>query len=243
MRPDISLQCVVFNSSHSQTHATASLLPPQTVVGQKTVSGIGNLVRLDDNLVWVLKWCLGPHADSPSGSGGFNDGVVWLSGSLAVKVVDLSDRVGSLQDFYLGLGGSLTSVLGPPHDLDGFDIVWDGKGLDGTEAAFGDGSLHGVLGVGVPDVLLKGGEFLGALERWDFGTENGREFVGSSGGNLECLLSLGEGKHGLEGSLVSVLKVDVHHVEETDRTFPAKSLKQTCVENKTVRQQKLDMHS
>jgi hypothetical protein len=138
-----------------------------------------------------------------------------------VQIVDLSDGVWSLKDFYFGFGGSFSSVLGPPHDLDAFDIVGDGKGLDGTESTFGDGSLHGVFGVGIPDILLKGCEFLGSLKGGHFCTKDGWEFMGTSGGDLEGLLSLGKSQHGLEGGLVSVFKVDVHHVKETDGTFPA----------------------
>mmetsp|Transcript_29308 Transcript_29308/g.55018 ORF Transcript_29308/g.55018 Transcript_29308/m.55018 type:complete len:270 (-) Transcript_29308:66-875(-) len=168
----------------------------------------------------VLEGSLGPHSNGPSGSRGFNDSVVRLSGSLAVQVVDLSNGVGSLQDFDLGFGGSLSSVLGPPHDLHGFDIVGDGECLDGSEGSLGDGSLHGVFGVGVPDVLLEGGELLGALERGDFGSKDGGEFVASSGADLECLLAWREGQHGLEGSLRAVFEVDVHAVEQTDGAFP-----------------------
>ena len=149
----------------------------------------------------VLKGRLGPHADSPSSSGCFDDAVVWLGGTFTVKVEDLSDRVGTLQDFNLRLGGTLSGVLGPPDDLDALDVVGDGEGLDGTESTLRDCTLHGVLGVGVPDVLCEVGKFLRALEGRDFGTEDGGEFVASCRGDLQGLLSLGEGKHGLEGCL------------------------------------------
>ena len=110
--------------------------------------------------------------------------------------------------------------LGPPDDLDALDVVGDGEGLDGTESTLRDCTLHGVLGVGVPDVLCEVGKFLRALEGRDFGTEDGGEFVASGCGDLQGLLSLGEGEHGLEGCLGSILKVDVHGVQETDRTLP-----------------------
>lgn len=156
---------------------------------------------LNDNLVGVFHRRLGPHADSPARSGGLNNGVVRLGGSLAMEVVHLTDGVRSLKDLDLGLAGSLSGVLGPPHDLDGFDIVRDREGLDGSESTFRDGTLHGVLRVGVPDIILESNELLGAVKRRDLGTERAGEFLGSGGGDLEGLGSLREGKHSLERSL------------------------------------------
>ena len=178
-------------------------------------------MRLDNNLVGVFQGRLGPHADGPAGSGGFDYGVVRLGGSLAVEIVDLTDRVGSLEDLDLRLAGTLSGVLGPPHDLDGFDIVRDGEGLDGSESSFLDGTLHGVLGVGFPDIVLECDELLGAVKGWDLGTKGAGEFLGSGGADLEGLGSLGEREHSLERSLGSILEVDVHGVQETDRSFPA----------------------
>lgn len=169
----------------------------------------------------VLHGALRPHADRPPGAGGLDDTVIGLGGPLAVQVKDLSDAVGSLQDFDLGLGGTLSRLLRPPDDLDALDVVGDGKGLDGAQSSLRNGTLHGVLGVGVPHVLGEIHELLGALEARHFGTENGGKLVAARGGDLERLLPLGKCEHGLEGCLGTVLEVDVHHVEETDGTFPA----------------------
>jgi hypothetical protein len=196
------------------------LFPPETIVTHG-VATVRDRVRLDNNLVGVFQGGLGPHADGPAGSGGLDYGVVGLGGSLAVEIVDLTDRVGSLEDLDLGLACTLSGVLGPPHDLDGFDIVRDREGLDSSESSFLDGTLHGVLGVGFPDIVLEGDELLGAVKGWDLGTEGAGEFLGSGGADLEGLGSLGEGEHSLERSLRSILEVDVHGVQETDRSFPA----------------------
>jgi len=146
--------------------------------------------------------------------------MVRLGGSFAMKVKDLTDRVGSLEDFDLGLAGPFAGILGPPHDLDTLDIVRNGECLDGTKATFRDGSLHSVLGVAFPNVLLKGDQLLGAVHAGDFGTKGAREFLGSRGGDLEGLLSLGECEHALVRSLRTVFEVHVHGMEETDGSFP-----------------------
>mmetsp|Transcript_496 Transcript_496/g.1092 ORF Transcript_496/g.1092 Transcript_496/m.1092 type:complete len:266 (-) Transcript_496:66-863(-) len=146
--------------------------------------------------------------------------MVRLCGSLAVEIKYLTDRVGSLKNLNLGFAGSLSGVLGPPHDLNRFDIVRDGEGLDGSESTLRNGSLHGVLGVGFPDIVLEGDQLLGAVEGRNLGTESARKFLGSSGRDLECLLSLRESKHSLERGLRSVFEVDVHGVQKTDGSFP-----------------------
>ena len=176
---------------------------------------------LDNNFVWVFHGRLGPHADRPSGSGCLDDGMVRLGGSLAVQIKDLTDRVGTLEDFDFTLARSLAGILGPPHDLDRFNIIGNGKGLDGTKSTFRDGTLHGVLGVGFPDVLLEGDQLLGSIERRNLGTERAREFLGSGSGDLECLLALGECEHALVRCLGTVFEVHVHGVQETDGSFPS----------------------
>mmetsp|Transcript_13509 Transcript_13509/g.31600 ORF Transcript_13509/g.31600 Transcript_13509/m.31600 type:complete len:381 (+) Transcript_13509:822-1964(+) len=194
------------------------LLPPETVSHVATI--VGNGVGLNNNLVWVLHGGLGPHANRPATSGSLDDGVVGLGGSLAVQIKDLTDRVGALQDLNLGLAGSLSGVLGPPHDLDALDRVRDWEGLDGSESSLLNGSLHGVLGVRLPDIVLEGNELLGAFHGRNLGSKGAGELLGSSGGDLEGLGSLGEGEHSLVRGLGAVLEVDVHGVEQTDRSFP-----------------------
>ncbi|VEU44390.1 unnamed protein product [Pseudo-nitzschia multistriata] len=65
----------------------------------------------------VFHRSLGPHADRPSGTWRLDNGMVGLGSSLAVKVKYLTNGIGSLQNFNLGLRCSLAGVLRPPHDL------------------------------------------------------------------------------------------------------------------------------
>ena len=195
------------------------LFPPETSITD-TVTTVGNSVRFNNNLMRVFHGRLGPHADGPSGSRSFDYGVVGLGGSLAVKIEYLTDGVGTLEHLDLRFAGSLSRVLGPPHNLNGFDIVGNGESFYGSESTFWDCTLHGVLGVRVPNVVLEGDERLRAVKGWNLGTECAWEFLRSSGWDLKCLLSLGESKHSLERSLGSVLEIHVHGVQETNRSFP-----------------------
>merc|ERR1712157_513510 len=95
-----------------------NLLPPQTIIGTHHAI-IRNGVWFDDDFVGILQRSLGPHTDRPSRARCLDNRVIGLSGTLAVHVKYLSDRIGSLQYFDLGFGGTLSGVSGPPHDLDG----------------------------------------------------------------------------------------------------------------------------
>jgi len=189
------------------------------VVESETVV-VKNLVRSDDSVEGEFHVVRGDDTDRPAGSWCGDDAVVRLCGSSAVKIVKLTDGVGSRKDLNLGLDGTLSEVATPQNQLGGFNVIGDAEVSDRTASALGGSSLHGGLGRSVEDLLCRGPGFLHSVGIGDLGTKLKGEFVASGGGNFQGLGSRLEFEHGTEGGHVTIFTFDVDGVDSTNGSDP-----------------------
>mmetsp|Transcript_34329 Transcript_34329/g.39215 ORF Transcript_34329/g.39215 Transcript_34329/m.39215 type:complete len:229 (-) Transcript_34329:524-1210(-) len=167
------------------------LFPPQRISSTEgTIVGDG--MRFNNNFMGIFHRIFRPHADRPAGAGSFNNGMIRLGRPFTMEIKDLSNRVGTLEDFNFRFARSFPGIFTPPHNLDRFNIIRDRKGLDGTESTLVDISLHGMFGIGIPDIILEGHELFGTIKGWNFGTKRTRKFLRTGRTNLQGFLSFGE---------------------------------------------------
>mmetsp|Transcript_56889 Transcript_56889/g.65566 ORF Transcript_56889/g.65566 Transcript_56889/m.65566 type:complete len:271 (+) Transcript_56889:272-1084(+) len=195
------------------------LFPPQRISSTEgTIVGDG--MRFNNNFMGIFHRIFRPHPDRPARAGSFNNGMIRLGRPFTMQIKDLSNTIGSLEDFNFGFARPFPSIFTPPHNLDRFNIVGNGKGLDGTETTFIDISLHGMFGIGIPDIILERHELFGTIKGRNFGTKRTRKFLGAGRTNLESFLSFRKGEHPLVGSLRTIFEIDIHRMQETDGSFP-----------------------
>ena len=169
---------------------------------------------------WEFHVVCREDTDCPARTGCGDDAMVRLCGSSAVKVVQLTDRVRSLEDFDLGLDGTLSEVTRPENHLCSFNIIGNVKVSDGTASTFGGSTLYGGLWAGVENLLCGSPCFLHSVGVGDFGTEFEGEFVGSGGGDLKGLGTGLEFKHGTERRHITVFGFDIDGMDATDGSDP-----------------------
>ena len=137
-----------------------------------------------------------------------------------MQIVELSNTVGPLQDFNLGLDGTLSKIATPQDHLTRFDIVGNVEVSDGTAAAFSGSTLDDRLGTNVKDLLCGDPRLLHSLHVGNFGAKLEWEFVRSSGRDLEGFGSGLEFEHGSVIVLSTVFVFNFHRVNTTNGSDP-----------------------